>query len=94
MLKLIKKFDLTHSYGISKTALKKCPEYLIVHQNAAKLTGTPTARGLFVAFLPSRPLWWGFRMFFRSNFPTFRPCSPRTEKFGAPLHRFRVGLIT
>jgi hypothetical protein len=45
----------------------------------AKLTGTPTARGLFVfvAFLPFRPLKWGFRVFFRNNLPTFRPWGPR-----------------
>jgi hypothetical protein len=37
----------------------------------AKLTGTPTARGLSGAFLPSRPLKRSFRMFFRSNFRSF-----------------------
>jgi hypothetical protein len=47
-------------------------------QTQAKLTGTPTARGLFVTFLTSRPLKWGFRMFFRSNFATFRPWGPGT----------------
>jgi hypothetical protein len=54
----------------------------------AKLTGTPTARGLFVTFLPSRPLKWGFRMFFRSNFPTFRPQSPRTPNSEYPFIDF------
>ena len=54
----------------------------------AKLTGTPTARGLFVTFLPSRPLKWDFRMFFRSNFPTFRPQSTRTTKSEHPFIDF------
>jgi hypothetical protein len=54
----------------------------------AKLTGTPTARGLFVTFLPSRPLKWGFRMFFRSNFPTFRPWGPRPTNYEHPFIDF------
>ena len=57
-------------------------------QQEAKLTGTPTARGLFVTFLPSRPLKWGFRMFFRSNFPTFRPWGGRTTKSEHPFIDF------
>jgi hypothetical protein len=55
---------------------------------AAKLTGTPTARGLFVPFLPSRPLKWGFRMFFRSNFPTFCPWGRRPTKSKHPFIDF------
>jgi hypothetical protein len=54
----------------------------------AKLTGTPTARGLFVAFLPSRPLKWGFRMFFRSSFPTFRPWGRGPTKSEHPFIDF------
>jgi hypothetical protein len=54
----------------------------------AKLTGTPTARGLFVTFLPSRPLTWGFRMFFRSKFPTFRPWGPGTTNSEYPFIDF------
>jgi hypothetical protein len=53
--------------------------YLVkILQVRAKLTGTPTARSLFVTFLPSCPLKWGLRMFFRSKFPTFRPWGPGT----------------
>ena len=48
----------------------------------ALLTGRPAVRGLFVTFLPSRSLKWGFRMFFRCSFPNFgalgrRPTKPR-----------------
>jgi hypothetical protein len=42
-------------------------------EDLAKPTGASTARGLFVAFLPSRPLKWGFRTCFRRNIPAFRP---------------------
>ena len=61
---------------------------LLENGTMAKLTGTPTARGLFVTFLPSRPLKWGFRMFIRSSFPTFRPQSTRTTKSEHPFIDF------
>ena len=49
--------------GSEGPRIKICASQL----NHLQLTGTPTARGLFVTFLPSRPLKWGFRTFFRSN---------------------------
>jgi hypothetical protein len=68
-------------FGLSRFPVG-LPQFLL--ERRAKLMGTPTARGPFAAFLPSRPLKWGFRMFFRSNFPAFRPQSTRTKNSEHP----------
>jgi hypothetical protein len=69
----------------TKLNAEGAPRNAIQHEAQVKLTGTPTARGLFVTFLPSRPLKWGFRMFFRSNFPTFRPWALEQTILSTPL---------
>jgi hypothetical protein len=46
-----------------------------------KLTGTPTARSLFVTFLPSRLLKWGFRMFFSRKLSELSSVEPPGTKF-------------
>jgi hypothetical protein len=54
-------------------------------ETSGEAHGHPMARGLLVPFLLPRPLKWGFRMFFRSSFPTFRPQSPSTQNSEHPF---------
>jgi hypothetical protein len=47
----------------------------------AELTGASAAWGLFVTFLPFRPLKWGFRMCFSKQLSDLSSAEPEDNKF-------------